>query len=93
MDKLELFNAVARVARPVHLEYHPIKSLDISFKDAGLDSLDILLICVFFCELYGIEEEIGKQLIPSAPQEIFDFLEKHKTREPSSVAEALEKIQ
>ena len=92
MNNLELFHAVARVAKPAHLSYKPIESLDTKFVDADLDSLDTLLICVYFCELYGLGEEIGKQMLPSAPQEIFDFLEIHKTKEPASVAEALEQI-
>lgn len=92
MDKLELFNAVARVARPLHREFTPVTSLDCSLKEADLDSLDTLLVCVYLCELYGIEEEKGKEIPFSTPQKIFDFLEEHKTREPSSVAEAVEQI-
>lgn len=93
MDKLELFNAVARVAKPLHLTFEALKSLETKFKDAGIDSLDTLLITVYFCTLYGIGEEKAKNFLPSSPQEIFDFLEKHKTREPSSVEEALGEIQ
>lgn len=93
MDKLELFNAIARVAKPLHLTFEELKSLDVKFKDAGIDSLDTLLITVYFCTLYGIGEEKAKEFLPSTPQEIFDFLEKHKTREPSSIDEALGEIQ
>jgi acyl carrier protein len=92
MDKLELFHAVARVAKPVHLTYTPIASLETPFKEANIDSLDILLISVYFCELYGIDEHIAKTLLPATPQEIFDFLDKHKTREPSSIEEAVRLI-
>ena len=92
MDKLELFHAVARVAKPVHLTYTPIASLETPFKEANIDSLDILLISVYFCELYGIDEHIAKTLLPATPQEIFDFLETHKTKEPSTIEEALEYI-
>ena len=92
MDRLELFHAVARVAKPVHLTYTPIASLETPFKEANIDSLDTLLISVYFCELYGIHEHIAKTLLPTTPQEIFDFLEKHKTREPSSIEEAVRLI-
>ena len=92
MDKLELFHAVARVAKPVHLTYTPIASLETPFKEANIDSLDILLISVYFCELYGIDEHIAKTLLPATPQEIFDFLDKHKTREPSSIEESVRLI-
>ena len=73
MDKLELFNAVARVAKPLHLSFEALKSLETKFKDAGIDSLDTLLITVYFCTLYGIGEEKAKEFLPSSPQEIFDF--------------------
>jgi acyl carrier protein len=92
MDKLELFHAVARVAKPVHLTYTPIASLETPFKEANIDSLDVLLISVYFCELYGIDEHIAKTLLPATPQEIFDFLDKYKTREPSSIEEAVRLI-
>lgn len=92
MDKLELFNEVARVAKPLHLSFEALKSLDTKFKDAGIDSLDTLLITVYFCTLYGIGEEKAKEFLPSSPQEIFDFLEKYKTREPSNIEEALDEI-
>jgi len=32
-------------------------------------------------------------MLPSSPQEIFSILETHKTKEPSSIEEALEQIQ
>ena len=92
MDNLALFNAVARVAKPIHLTFQPLESLETKFKDTNIDSLDTLLICVYFCELYGIDEENGKKMLPSSPQEIFGFLETHKTKEPSSIEEALEQI-
>ena len=92
MDKLALFNAVARVAKPIHLTFKDFDSLEKKFKDSEIDSLDTLLICVYFCELYGISEENGKKMLPSSPQEIFGFLETHKTKEPSSIEEALEQI-
>lgn len=92
MDKLELFHAVARVAKPVHLTYTPIASLETPFKEANIDSLDVLLICVYFSELYGIEEEVAKTMLPTTPQKIFDFLEIHKTKEPASIEDAIGQI-
>lgn len=92
MDQLELFHAVARVAKPAHLSYTPINSLDSKFVDSGLDSLDILLICVYYSELYGIDAEVGKTMTPTTPQELYDFVEIHKTKEPSSVDEAVAQI-
>ena len=92
MDRLELFHAVARIAKPVHLTYTPIASLETPFKEANIDSLDILLICIYFSELYGIDEEAAKTMLPTTPQEIFDFLEVHKTKEPASIEDAVGQI-
>lgn len=92
MDKLRLFNEVARAAKPMHRDYTFITDLNVTFVEADLDSLDVLLICVYFSEMYGIEEEVAKTMLPTRPQEIFDFLEAHKTREPQSIDEALEYI-
>lgn len=92
MDHLELFHAVARVAKPAHLSYVPINSLETSFTEGGLDSLDILLICVYFSELYGIDAEVGKGMLPTKPQDIFDFIAIHKTKEPESIEQAVEQL-
>ncbi len=92
MDQLELFHAVARVAKPAHLSYVPLESLETSFVDGGLDSLDVLLICVYFCELYGVDGEVAKGMLPTKPKDIFDFVEIHKTKEPESVDKAVEQI-
>jgi acyl carrier protein len=92
MDKLKLFHAIARVAKPAYLSYTPIESLDTKFVDNGLDSLDTLLICAYYIELYGIKEDVAKTMLPTTPQEIYDFIEAHKTKEPSSLEDALEQI-
>ena len=61
-------------------------------KDAGLDSLDWLMMMLYLCEIYGIPEEIGKEFYPLTIQELYDLLMQHKTREPSSIEEALNVI-
>ena len=92
MDKLRLFNEVARAAKPMHRDWTFITDLNTPFAEANLDSLDVLLICVYFSEMYGVEEEVAKTMLPTRPQEIFDFLETHKTKEPKTLEEALEYI-
>jgi hypothetical protein len=52
MDNRAYVTAVARVAKPVHLTYTPIASLETPFKEANIDSLDVLLISVYFCALW-----------------------------------------
>lgn len=90
MDKLELFNAVLKVSKPIG--FKPLESLDVKFVDTEVDSLDVLIVTAYLCELYGIEPEADKKITPSSPQEIFGFLETHKTREPSSIEEAVRYI-
>jgi hypothetical protein len=45
------------------------------------------------CELYGIPEDKGKELIPITVGDIHDFLMLHKTKEPESIEAAIEAIQ
>ncbi len=90
MNFLDLFNAVAEVARPVYTKYTKITDKNHSISSYGLDSLDNLMICVFLCELYGIPEEIGKEMRSETIQEIEDFIMTHKTKEPESIEAAVE---
>jgi acyl carrier protein len=90
---LDLFNEVAKLAKPaVATTMLPVVDEQSSFKDSGIDSLDLLLITVYLCEIYGIPEEIGKELKPANVAEVRAFMEKHATRQPSSVAEAIESV-
>ena len=90
MNFLELFNAVAEVARPIHVKYTPVPDKTSAIADFGMDSLDMLMVSVYLCELYGIPEEIGKTMTTTTVQEIEDFEMKHKTQEPSSIEAAVE---
>ena len=92
MNFLELFNQVSRIARPVQGAFSPLISMNEDIKAGGLDSMDILLVCIYMAELYGITDEIAKTMLPTTPQELLDFLNKHKTQEPASVEEAMEHI-
>lgn len=89
MDFLELFNELSKVAKPAASEFKVLESKTDSLVESGLDSLDILMICIFLCEIYGIPEEIGKELKPTTVQEAEDFVVQHKTKEPTSVEEAV----
>lgn len=93
MDYIALFNSVARVAKPSYIQCSDIKDLEEKFADAGFDSLDMLLIGIYFCEIYGISEEIGKQMKPTNLKEMLEFIQAHKTKEPKSVEEAVADIQ
>jgi len=93
MNFLELFNGVAKIARPVHVSHSPVTDKELNLNEYGLDSLDKLMICIYMCELYGIPEETGKSMCADTVQIIEDFVQIHKTQEPATVAEALESIQ
>lgn len=90
MNFLELLNAVAKLARPIHFEDVTIIDMETPFQDIGIDSLDGLVMMMYLTELYGIADEVSKEWSPKTPQEMYDLLMAHKTREPASVEEAME---
>jgi acyl carrier protein len=93
MNFIELFNMVSDVARPVHAGKNPAKSMEDKLADINIDSLDGLIMTMYLCELYGIpEDDETKDWHPTSVQEVFDYLERRKTREPASVEEAREAI-
>lgn len=90
MDKLELFNKVAEVVKENSVTgYTPIESLDIPWASTNLDSLDAIMMCVYLSEMYGVEEETSKQFVFTTPKELIDLVEANKSKEPTSVEEAL----
>lgn len=92
IDFIELLNKVARVARPAHHEFVPIQSMDERFEDGCLDSLDMLMVAMYMSELYGIDDEVAKELRPETVQEMLDLINLHKTKEPESIEAAMELI-
>lgn len=93
IDFIKLFNATARISKPMHPDFDNAKSLEDKLQDIDVDSLDCLLIGLYLCELYGIPEEKGKELMPITVGDIHDFLMLHKTKEPESLEAAIEAIQ
>jgi len=93
MDFLELFNAVAKAVRPAYQEYTSVTDLDIPMTETGLDSMDGLMMGIYFSDIYGIPEEIAKEMHPTTPREFQTFLEKHQTKElPATVEEAIKEV-
>jgi hypothetical protein len=87
VNYLELFNGLGTRVKPV--TYRPADALSQRLQEHGLDSLDVVLLCVYACEVFGIPEETGKSLNPATFDDIRAFVEKHRTRTPASVAAAL----
>ena len=92
MNEIELFNQVARLARPAFRDYAPIESLNIPFPETGLDSMDGVMISIYLCEIYYIADEVAKEFSFTTPAELFALCHQHKTQEPESVEAAMEMI-
>lgn len=90
MNFIEIFNHVAKVARPAHTKVAIADSMDTQFQDIGLDSLDGLVMLMYFGELYGIPDEASKEWAPKSVQEIYDLIMANKTKEPASMEEVVE---
>lgn len=90
---LQLLNAVARAAKPDYQEFVPFQDMVTPIVQSNLDSLDLLITSMYMCELYGIDQETSKGMAPTTPQELLDFLNEYKTKEPQSVETALKEIQ
>lgn len=93
MDELELFNRLARLARPAHTNYVPITDLNTPFPETGLDSMDGLMISIFYTDIYGVPEPVSKEFSFATPAELLALIHQHKTTEPASIDEAMERVQ
>ncbi len=90
MNFIEIFNYVAKVARPAHSVRCVAESMADKFQDIGLDSLDGLVMLMYFDELYGINEDASKKWEPKSVQELHDLVMSEKTKEPASMEEVIE---
>jgi len=90
MTFIEVFNYVAKVARPAHTKASIAESMDDVFQDIGLDSLDGLVMLMYFDELYGIDDAVSKEWSPKSVQELHDLVMANKTKEPASMEEVIE---
>lgn len=90
MNFIEIFNYVAKVARPAHVKQSIAESMDDVFQDIGLDSLDGLVMLMYFDELYGIDDAVSKEWSPKSVQELHDLVMANKTKEPASMEEVVE---
>lgn len=89
---VELVNEVGKIAKPSMPDFNGVKSMETTLKEAGLDSLDWLVVMIYLCEIYGIPESVGKEFYPLTVQELHDLLMTNKTKEPESIEEALNYI-
>ena len=92
MDFLDLFNKVARFAKPAHTDFTPIDSRSTPFTETELDSMDMLIVAMYFSEIYGISDEDSKSLMPKTVGEMQELIDKLKTKDPESVELAMGSI-
>ena len=93
MDYLHLFNEVIKVATPLNSNKATATSLDQLLIETGLDSLDLLMVTIYLAEIYGVSEEIAKQVQAKTVSELINYMHFNKTKEPASVEEAIKGIQ
>ena len=92
MDFLDLFNKVARFAKPAHSDFTPLDSSLTPFTETELDSMDMLIVAMYFSEIYGISDEDSKTLMPKTVAEMKELIDKLKTKDPESVEAAMGSI-
>ena len=93
MDYLHLFNEVIKVATPLNSNKAQAKSLDQPLAETGLDSLDLLMVSIYLAEIFGVSEEIAKQVQAKTVEDLINYMHSNKTKEPTSVEEAIKGIQ
>jgi len=90
VDFLELLNAVIKAAKPASFsETPPVTDYDRPLVEYGIDSLDMLMVVVFTCEIFGIPETVGKDIRPRTARDLQQFVEANKTKSPATVDEAM----
>lgn len=91
-DFLKLLNVVVKLAKPFHDQAPPIDNVKDSLSDHGIDSLDMLMIGMYACDVFGISEEDAKQMRVRTVEELRDFLYAHATKKDIDVDAAIESL-
>jgi len=94
MDFIELFNGVVTLAKPVTAEDSFAKAKTDQLLDLELDSLDTIMLSMYFGEIYGVDEDTMRSMNETVRTvgDLEAFLEQHKTRTPTSVKAALSEV-
>ena len=93
MDYLKLFNEIIKIATPLNSNKAEATSLEQLLADTGLDSLDLLMVGIYLSEIFGVSEEIAKQVQAKTVGEMINYMHFNRTKEPTSVEEAIKGIQ
>ena len=87
---LRLVTAAVQAAKPFHGASIVIDSLDTPFKEYGIDSLDMLMICIYMSEAFKVPEEVAKNMQPANAGQMKDFLFEHAPSKDLDVDAAIE---
>ncbi len=91
-DFLKLFNAALKIAKPLHRDTIEVTDMDADFASENIDSLDMLMICVYLTDVFHIDEETAKTINSRTPRELKEFLLTHAKREITDVDAVLAEI-
>ena len=91
-DFLGALTEVAKLAKPMHRDIVKVDNMEAPWAEFQIDSLDLLMVCIYMCDLYQVPEEIGKTMYPKTPASMKEFLEANG-KEPEDLAAALEALE
>jgi hypothetical protein len=91
-DFISLLNFVAKKAKPHGNDLLKITAMKQDLRDCGLDSLDMLVVGMYLCEAWDIDNETSKGMNGHTPELLLGFLEMHGRRKPNTYDEAVSLI-
>ncbi len=89
---LEVLTEVAKIAKPMHRNTIKIDDMTAPWAEFEVDSLDLIMIGIYMCDLWGVSEEVGKTMQVKNGSEMKAFLEQHG-QEPADIGAALEALE
>lgn len=92
MNFVELFNGVVKLAKPAFAEQSFAKAMDDQIADLDIDSLDTIMLAMYFGEIYGIDEDVMREMQVTTLAELQAFLEARKTRTPTDIQGELARV-
>lgn len=90
MDFIKLFNEIVKLAKPSIGKESFASSMEDKFEELDLDSLDHLMMMMYFGSIYEIDDDVLQKSKSSTVNELQSFLEEHKTRNIESIEQAME---
>lgn len=89
---LKLLNVVVKLAKPHTGSSLEIKDTKDALAEYNIDSLDMLMIGLYICDIFGVSEEDGKQIKVNTVEELRDFLFEKGTNKEVNVEAAIESL-